>query len=106
MVNIYVGDTVELRLDTDQDLDDAEVMEILVEKPDGTQTSWTATQYGTTGSHIMTYTTAAASGDIDADFDDAGNYTLQAYVEWGSGASCTINHGDAVILEVHPLYRV
>lgn len=106
MVNIYVGDTVELRLDTDQNLDEATLMEILVEKPDGTNTEWEATQYGTTGSKIMTYTTAAASGETDADLEDAGTYTLQAYVEWGSGASCTMNHGDAVVLEVHPLYKV
>jgi hypothetical protein len=47
MGKIYVNDTVELRLDTKQNLTGASLMEILVLKPDGTEDTWTATQYGT-----------------------------------------------------------
>ena len=75
MGDIFVGDVgVEIRLDTKQDLSNATVTKILAKKPSGSTVVWNATKYGTTTK--ITYTT-----DSD-DLDEAGDWSLQAYVEW------------------------
>lgn len=68
----YVGDegTV-ISVDTCNSIEAATVVELKVRKPDGTDVDWTGTRYGT---HTIRYT--SQSGD----FDQAGEYRLQAYI--------------------------
>ena len=90
-MTIYKGDTsIVFRLDTGVDnLDIATKIEIHVLKPGGTAVIWTATQYGTTSE--ITYT--STTGDLD----EAGNYILQSYIEWGAN----IHYGDAITIIVY-----
>jgi hypothetical protein len=92
-MTIYQGDTsVVFRLDTGIDdalLATATEISILVEKPSGTNVTWTATQYGSTSE--ITYT--SVSGDLD----EAGDYILQAYIEWGTNG----HHGDSTTITVY-----
>jgi hypothetical protein len=81
----YVDDvgTVVL-VDTGSDIQTATTTNLLVKKPDGTEVTWTGTLSGTDS---ITYTIVAD------DFDQAGTYSLQSYVEtaaWqGSGETVT-----------------
>ena len=92
-MTIYQGDTsVVFRLDTGIDdalLATATEISILVEKPSGTNVTWTATQYGSTSE--ITYT--SVSGDLD----EAGDYILQAYIKWGKNE----HHGDSTTITVY-----
>jgi hypothetical protein len=75
--DIYVNAVgVEFRLDVGESLSGATKMEIQARKPSGAIVTWTAVQYGATTK--ITYTTGAT------DLDEAGTWTFQAYVEWGS----------------------
>lgn len=89
MATIYVGDIgVKLILNTTADISSASVRKIYYKKPSGTTGSWTA---GEESSTSISYTTT--SGDID----EAGKWTLQAYVEkgtwklYGTEASLTVD---------------
>jgi len=87
---IYEGDIgVEIRLDTGQSLTDATVMKIKVQKPDGTETEWTAAQYSSTTIYYVT---------VSGDLADSGDYILQSYVEWGENSKHT---GESVILKIY-----
>ena len=69
----YVGDIgTKIIVDTCTDCTAATVRRLVVLKPDNTTVTWVATQEGTTQ---ITYTT------ILGDFDQAGDYRLQAYLE-------------------------
>ncbi len=97
-MTIYQEDTsVIFRLDTGIDdalLANATEISILVQKPSGTNVTWTATQYidpddGATSEIIY----ITGSGDLD----EAGNYILQSYIEWGTNT----HHGDSTIVTVY-----
>jgi len=69
----YVGDVgTEIIVDTCSDITTATVTDLLVEKPDGTLVTWSGDVYETTK---IKYVVQAG------DFDQAGEYILQAYVE-------------------------
>lgn len=94
MTKIYKGAVgVEIRLDTGQSLTSATLKEIHVQKPDGSEVKWTALQYNSTTIYYVT-----ASGDLN----DAGEYTLQSYVEWGSSSK---HLGESVMLKVYDMYE-
>ena len=80
---------VVVTLATGQDLTGATKMEFHVTRPDGTTTTWAATESGVSGS--LTYTTAAE------DLTQAGIYLVVAYVEWGATPGYP---GDPYVLEV------
>ena len=90
-MTIYKGDTsIVFRLDTGVgNLDIATKIEIHVLKPSGATDTWTATKYGTTSE--ITYT--STTGDLD----EAGNYILQSYIEWGAN----IHYGDTTTVVVY-----
>lgn len=86
---IYVNAVgVEFRLNTGVDISAATLLEIHVKKPSGI-VKWTAARYLTT--QKITYTT------VVGDLSEAGTYTLQAYVEWGSSSK---HHGEAIEIEI------
>lgn len=70
---IYIGDigTV-LTVNVCEDISTATVTDLLIEKPDGTTETWSGTVYNST---YIRYT--SQSGD----FDQAGKYIFQAYIE-------------------------
>jgi hypothetical protein len=69
----YVGDEgTEIIVDTCSDISAATVTDLIVRKPDGTQVTWSGAIYDTTKIRYVTTT---------GDFDQAGRYRLQAYVE-------------------------
>lgn len=69
----YVGDVgTEIIVDTCSDITTATVTDLLVEKPDGTSHVWSGSAYDTTK---IRYVVQAG------DFDQDGEYYLQAYVE-------------------------
>jgi len=70
-----VGLLIELETEKD-DLGNATVTKILVQKPDGSAVSWDATVSGTT----LQYTTQP--GDLDT----PGLYRVQAYAEYPDGS--------------------
>jgi hypothetical protein len=92
-MTIYQGDTaVIFRLDTgidDAQLATATEISILVQKPSGTNVTWTATQYGATSE--ITYTS------LTGDLDEAGDYILQSYIEWGTN----VHHGDSITVTIY-----
>lgn len=107
---IYVGAVgVVVTLGIDQDLTLSTKREIWVKKPDGTEVTWTA--------DIATEREDPETGDIipltpadgyleyitvEDDLDQAGDYSLQAYVEWGAAS----NHpGKTVMMEVHEKFK-
>lgn len=90
MTKIYAGARgVEIRLDTGESLAEATSMKILVKRPDGTETEWTAAQYNSTTIYYVT-----ASDDLAA----SGDYVLQSYVEWGDSSK---HLGESVVLKVY-----
>lgn len=100
-MTIYKDDTsIIFRLDTgisDTLLATATKIEIHVLKPSRSIITWTATQYidpddGPTSD--ITYTTVAG------DLDEAGDYILQAYIEWGINA----HHGDSFSVSVYEAF--
>ncbi|MDM7912802.1 MAG: hypothetical protein QUS09_06865 [Methanotrichaceae archaeon] len=94
MTKIYAGAVgVEIRLDTGQNLAEATSMKILVKRPNGTETEWTASQYDSTTIYYVT-----ADGDLDA----SGDYVLQAYVEFGESSK---HLGESVVLKVYAKYE-
>lgn len=69
----YVGDVgTEIIVDTCSDISTSTVRDLLVEKPDGTRVTWHGSVYETTK---IRYVVRAG------DFDQAGEYSVQAYVE-------------------------
>jgi len=107
---IYVGAVgVVVTLGTDQDLTLSTKREILVKRPDGTEVTWTA--------DIATEREDEDTGEMipltpqdgyleyitdEDDLDQAGDYALQAYVEWGAAS----NHpGKTVMMEVHEKFK-
>ena len=113
MVNerkIYVGAVgVVIILSTSQDLTLSTKREVLVKKPDGTVAAWTA--------DIATEREDEQTGDLidlapddgyieyittEDDLDQVGDYSLQAYVEWGT-PSC--HYGKTVKMEVHEKFK-
>jgi len=107
---IYAGAVgVVVTLGTGQDLTLSTKTEILVKKPDGSEVTWTA--------DIATEREDPETGDMipltpadgyleyitdDDDLDRAGDYALQAYVEWGAAS----NHpGKTVMMEVHEKFK-
>lgn len=94
MTKIYAGAIgVELRLDTGQSLIGATLMKIMVKRPDGSLEEWTATQFNSTTIYYVT---------VDGDLDDAGDYTLQSYAEWGTSST---HLGESVVLKVYGEYE-
>jgi len=92
---VYVGDegTV-IILDTLIDLSDANIVKVLVKKPDGSETEWGAVlddERSTCMKYIIQH------GDLDI----SGKYFLQAYVENNVGKW----RGNTVILNVHDKFR-
>ena len=107
---IYVGAVgVVVTLGTDQDLTLSTKREILVKRPDGTEVTWTA--------DIATEREDEDTGEMipltpqdgyleyitdEDDLDQAGDYALQAYIEWGAAS----NHpGKTVMMEVHEKFK-
>lgn len=73
----YAGDTgTEIIVDTCSDITTATTADLLVEKPDGTVETWSGSVYDTTKIRYI-----VQSGD----FDQAGEYFLQAYVVMPGG---------------------
>jgi len=104
MAKVYVGDVgTEIRLDCNPDdlaeidIATANTLKILVLKPSGAEDEWTAARYGSTDQ--ITYTTVAT------DLDEAGNYKLQAYVEWTSPSPVSIHLGETVRLKVYEEFK-
>lgn len=89
-----------ISLNTGVDLAGATAIEIHVLRPDGTRVTWNATAVPEADPApaipvgCITYTSQAD------DLIQAGNYVLQAYIEWGNDAK---HLGEATILEVSPL---
>ena len=74
----YIGDIgTEIIVDVGTDITDATDHKMLIRKPDGTEEEWTPTSIFNV--KYLTYTTA------DGDFDQAGMYRLQAWVETPDG---------------------
>jgi hypothetical protein len=101
MAKVYVGDVgTKIRLDCNpDDLDEIDIasastLKILVLKPSGTEVEWTASRYGSTNQ--ITYTS------VDDDFDEAGTYKLQAYVQW---SSTSIHLGETAKLRIYNKYK-
>ncbi len=91
METFFEGDSVEITSNTDfDDLENASLIEFIVEKPSGTVVTWTAAQVGDT--QDITYTTAAS------DLDELGTYKIQAHVKWDGGSSEL--HGEIVKFRV------
>lgn len=69
----YVDDVgTEIIVDTCSDISSATVTDLIVEKPDGEQFTWHGSVYDTTKIRYV----------VDAgDFDQVGEYLVQAYVE-------------------------
>ena len=81
----YVGDIgTEVLVDTCVDVTTATLLQIRVNKPDGTTVVWTGTVYDTTKIRYVIQ---------DGDWDQEGQYRYQAYVEmpgWrGRGETAT-----------------
>lgn len=73
MTKHYVGEVgTQILLDTETALATATLVAIKVEKPDGTTATWTGAVASSTK---ISYTLTAS------DFDQAGLYKMQAYVE-------------------------
>lgn len=90
MSKIYIGAIgLEVILATGQDLTQASKVEMHVRKPDGSIVTWACSK-GIEGQLIHS-TTAD-------DIKDSGRYKIQAYVEWGNGASK--HHGETAIMQV------
>ncbi len=90
---VYVGDTgTVITLDCGQDISSATARAILVRKPDGTTTSWTATVSGTDS---ISYTTLAGT------FDQDGVWKLQALVTLPSG----VRKGETANLPVYAAFN-
>lgn len=68
----YVGDIgTEIIVDTCSDITAATAVKLIVEKPDGTIEDWDGSVYETTKiRHVV----------VSGDFDQSGEYTLQAHV--------------------------
>lgn len=107
---IYVGAVgVVVTIGIGQDLTLSTKREIWVKKPDGTEVTWTA--------DIATEREDPDTGEMipltpqdgyleyitdEDDLDQAGDYALQAYVEWGAAS----NHpGKTVMMEVHEKFK-
>jgi len=76
MANHYVGEMgTQVVLDTEVTLTGAQSCVIKVKKPDGTEEEWSAS---------VTETTKIVHTLEDGDFDQAGLYKMQAYVEFDS----------------------
>ncbi|HQR20743.1 MAG TPA: hypothetical protein PKV98_07745 [Burkholderiaceae bacterium] len=90
---VYTGDTgTVITLDCGQDISAATARAILVRKPDGTTTSWTASASGT---DAIAYTTLA--GTLDQD----GIWKLQSYITLPSGA----RKGETANLAVYSAFQ-
>jgi len=69
----YIGDVgTEIIVDVCADISAATTVSLIVEKPDGTVVTWTGSVYETTKIRYLVQI---------GDFDQSGEYTLQAYVE-------------------------
>jgi hypothetical protein len=68
-------------LATAQDLTEATALKMVAVKPDGSTVTWTATAHATAGS-IARITQAG-------DLDQAGEWLISAYIEWGSTSKHT-----------------
>lgn len=81
-----------IQLNTYNNLDTATVVEIHVLKPSGTTVIWP----GTVVNHaVIQYIT------VDGDLDELGDYSFQAYVEWGATSK---HFGNTVIMTVYPIF--
>lgn len=70
---VYVGDIGTLvKVDCGQDISDSTVFKILVKKPDKTEHEWDGVLGGT---DYIEYNSQAG------DFDQAGTYQIQAYID-------------------------
>ena len=97
MGKIYVGQVLDIELDTKIELTGATAPTIRAIAHDGTVTSWSAVVSGT----LLTYTTAAAEGETPADLNQAGQWRLQA-IPNVTGAEAP---GETVVLTVYSLGR-
>ena len=107
---IYAGAKgVKVLLYTEQDLSLSTKTEILVKKPNGTEVTWTATiateREDETTHETITLTPEDGYIQYITDEDDlesAGDYLLQAKIEWGQYSS---HPGKTVIMEVYPKFK-
>jgi len=84
----YVGDIgTQIVVDVCGSLATATLVRFDVEKPDGTSASWVGSVYGTTS---ITYTVVAG------DFNQAGEYRLQSYVEMPGWTG----HGNTITFKI------
>lgn len=88
----YVGDVgTEIIVDTCSDISTATLARLIVEKPDGTIENWDGAVFETTK---IRYVVSVG------DFDQAGKYNLQAYVEMPGGQW----RGNTVTFTVSPVF--
>ena len=107
---IYTGaEGVNVLLFIDQDLTLSTVRQILVKRPDGSEVTWDA-EIATEREDEETHEIIPLTPEdgyikyvtVDGDLDQAGDYALQAYVEWGAAS----NHpGKTVMMEVHEKFK-
>jgi len=93
---VFVGDIVELRLDTDETLTGLDVY-IKYQKPNGVKGVWAASVC-VISADVVTYTTQPF-----VDLDIAGSWNLQAFSKSGVA---TRSHGKIVSLEVQEPIRL
>lgn len=90
---LYKGDTgIEFHVAVGTSLATATVMEIHVQKPDGSEVAWVASKFDDT---TLTYTTGTP------DLNQEGAYVLQAYVEFPGNSK---HHGESYKFIVYEKY--
>lgn len=95
MAKVYVGDIGTLiKLSTGVNLTDATDQSIFYKKPGGTEIEKAALVESPASSGIIYFTLA------DGDFDEAGEYKFQAWVEFPSGEW----YGETATLTVYSRY--
>ena len=96
MGKVYVGQRLEIRLNTSANITGADEYGVLAIKPKGKEVVWVGTQDNET----VVYTTAGKSGAVSpGDMDEDGMWRLQAMVTIGGEKI----YGETAILQVYPL---
>jgi hypothetical protein len=97
MTYFYKGDIgVQIDVQTNTDLTTATTKTLKIRKPSGTTADWTATVIGSASLGNLRYTT------VSGDFDEVGEYRMQAYVELSSGQKF---YGDVDTFTVYDTYE-
>lgn len=98
MAKYYVNSYgITIILDTKQDVSSATTMQIRAQKPSGKAVTWTAERgpMGATGTYTKIQYTVQSG-----DWDEAGYWTLQAYIATSSWAAL----GDSVKFKLEPAF--